>query len=62
MRYPIKSMSGEVMNEAFMGFSGFYGDRCFAFKNSASHRDGYLWTPGLNTRGLACHHRRIKSL
>jgi len=29
-------MSGEAMTEAFMGFSGFYGDRCFAFKNSAA--------------------------
>jgi uncharacterized protein YcbX len=33
-RYPVKSMSGEVLSEAFMGFSGFYGDRCFAFHNS----------------------------
>jgi len=31
-------MSGEPMNEAFMGFSGFYGDRCFAFKNSAARK------------------------
>jgi len=31
-------MSGEVMNEAFMGFSGFYGDRCFAFKNSSARK------------------------
>ena len=37
-RYPIKSMSGEAMTEAFMGFSGFYGDRCFAFKNSAARK------------------------
>jgi uncharacterized protein YcbX len=35
-RYPVKSMSGEELGEAFMGFSGFYGDRCFAFKNSAA--------------------------
>ena len=35
-RYPVKSMSGEAMPEAFMGFSGFYGDRCYAFKNSAA--------------------------
>ncbi len=35
-RYPVKSMSGEATTEAFMGFSGFYGDRCFAFKNSAA--------------------------
>jgi uncharacterized protein YcbX len=37
-RYPIKSMSGEAVNEAFMGFSGLYGDRCYAFKNSAARK------------------------
>ena len=26
------------MTEAFMGFSGFYGDRCYAFKNSAARK------------------------
>ena len=37
-RYPVKSMSGEAMAEAFMGFSGFYGDRCYAFRNSAARK------------------------
>ncbi len=37
-RYPIKSMSGEAMTEVFMGFSGLYGDRCFAFKNSSARK------------------------
>ena len=37
-RYPVKSMSGEAMTEVFMGFSGFYGDRCFAFKNSSARK------------------------
>ena len=37
-RYPVKSMSGEEMTELFMGFSGVYGDRCFAFKNSSSRK------------------------
>ena len=37
-RYPIKSMSGEAMNEVFIGFAGVYGDRCFAFKNSAARK------------------------
>ena len=37
-RYPVKSMSGEELTEVFMGFSGFYGDRCFAFKNSAARK------------------------
>ena len=37
-RYPVKSMSGETMSEAFVGFSGLYGDRCFAFKNSSGRK------------------------
>ena len=37
-RYPVKSMGGEEMPEAFMGFSGLYGDRCYAFKNSAARK------------------------
>jgi uncharacterized protein YcbX len=37
-RYPVKSMSGEAMAEVFMGFSGIYGDRCFAFKNSSARK------------------------
>jgi uncharacterized protein YcbX len=37
-RYPVKSMSGEEIPEAFMGFSGFYGDRCYAIKNSAARK------------------------
>jgi uncharacterized protein len=31
-------MSGKEMPELFMGFTGFYGDRCFAFKNSAARK------------------------
>jgi uncharacterized protein YcbX len=37
-RYPFKSMSGEELPEAFMGFAGIYGDRCYAFKNSAARK------------------------
>jgi hypothetical protein len=33
-RYPVKSMRGEELGEAFVGFAGVYGDRCFAFKCS----------------------------
>src|SRR5947208_7377354 len=35
-RYPVKSMRGEELDEAFAGFSGVYGDRFFVFKSSAS--------------------------
>jgi uncharacterized protein YcbX len=37
-RYPVKSMRGLEMPEVFMGFSGIYGDRCYAFKNSAARK------------------------
>jgi uncharacterized protein len=37
-RYPVKSMGGAEMPEVFMGFSGIFGDRCYAFKNSAARK------------------------
>lgn len=37
-RYPVKSMRGAEMPEVFMGFAGIYGDRCYAFKNSAARK------------------------
>lgn len=46
-RYPVKSMGGEALTEVFMGFSGIYGDRCFAFKNSSAGK-GF---PYLNATG-----------
>src|SRR5215831_135507 len=35
-RYPVKSMRGEELEEAFAGFAGIYGDRLFAFTSSGS--------------------------
>jgi hypothetical protein len=35
-RYPVKSMRGEELKEAFVGFSGIYGDRLYAFRSTAS--------------------------
>ena len=37
-RYPVKSMGGEMLKESFVGFSGVYGDRCYAFRNSAARK------------------------
>ena len=37
-RYPVKSMAGEEIAEAFLGFSGVYGDRCYAFRDTAGRR------------------------
>jgi hypothetical protein len=35
-RYPVKSMAGELLEAAFVGFSGVYGDRIYAFKSPAA--------------------------
>lgn len=37
-RYPVKSMAGEEISEAFVGFSGVYGDRCYAFRDAAARK------------------------
>jgi hypothetical protein len=35
-RYPVKSMRGEELQQAFAGFPGIYGDRVYAFRSSAA--------------------------
>ena len=35
-RYPVKSMRGEELKEAFVGYGGVYGDRVFAFESSTN--------------------------
>src|SRR4051794_27154016 len=44
-RYPVKSMRGEELREAFVGFAGVYGDRLFAFK-SAARPSGFPYLTG----------------
>ncbi len=44
-RYPVKGMRGEELPEAFMGFSGFYGDRCFAVRDD-NGRKGFPYLNG----------------
>src|SRR5690349_989249 len=41
-RYPVKSMRGEELQEAFIGFPGIYGDRLYAFCSSAAPK-GFPW-------------------
>jgi uncharacterized protein YcbX len=53
-RYPIKSMSGETLTEAFVGFSGVYGDRCYAFKNSAARKGFPYLNANVQPQMLLC--------
>lgn len=36
-RYPVKSMAGERLPSAFLGYAGVYGDRIHAFRSSLAH-------------------------
>lgn len=58
-RYPVKSMRGEEMDEAFAGFSGVYGDRCFAFRSSASPV-GFPWFTARDQRRLLQYRPRFR--
>ena len=44
-RYPVKSMRGEELDAAFLGFAGIYGDRLFAFRSAASPK-GFPYLTG----------------
>ncbi|MDQ2839716.1 MAG: MOSC domain-containing protein [Acidobacteriota bacterium] len=44
-RYPVKSMAGEELPEAYVGFAGIYGDRLYAFRSSAAPK-GFPYLTG----------------
>jgi uncharacterized protein len=54
-RYPVKSMSGAELPEVFMGFSGIYGDRSYAFKNSAARKGFPYLNANVQQRMLLYH-------
>jgi uncharacterized protein YcbX len=58
-RYPVKSMRGEELDEAFAGFSGVYGDRLFAFRSSASPK-GFPYLTGREQRRLLQYRPRFR--
>src|SRR5204863_5450912 len=35
-RYPVKSMRGEEIKQSYLGFSGVYGDRLYAFHDRSA--------------------------
>ena len=52
-RYPVKSMRGEELREAFVGFPGVYGDRLYAFRSSAAPK-GFPYLTGRSRRRCCC--------
>ncbi len=58
-RYPVKSMRGEELDEAFASYSGIYGDRVFAFKSSANHK-GFPYFTAREQRKLLQYRPRFR--
>ena len=65
-RYPVKSMRGEALPEAFVGFAGLYGDRVYAFRSSAAPK-GFPYLTGreqglmLRCRAAFRHPERMRT-
>src|SRR5258708_31315275 len=58
-RYPVKSMRGEELDEAFASYSGIYGDRVFAFRSSANHK-GFAYFTAREQRRLLRYRPRFR--
>jgi uncharacterized protein YcbX len=59
-RYPVKSMRGEELEEAFLGFPGIYGDRLYAFRNSASPK-GFPYLTGRQLQEMVRYRPRFRN-
>ena len=53
-RYPVKSMRGEEVTEAFVGFAGVHGDRIYSFRSSASPA-GFPYFTGREFPGMLAY-------
>jgi uncharacterized protein YcbX len=58
-RYPVKSMRGEELAEAFIGFAGVYGDRLFAFKSSGRPA-GFPYLTGREQESMLLYRPRFR--
>ena len=58
-RYPVKSMRGEELSEAFIGFAGVYGDRLFAFR-SAGRPSGFPYLTGREQMKMVLYRPRFR--
>ncbi|MBI3474462.1 MAG: MOSC domain-containing protein [Acidobacteria bacterium] len=58
-RYPVKSMRGEELQEAFVGFPGVYGDRLYAFRSAASP-PGFPWLTAREQEAMLLYRPRYR--
>ncbi len=59
-RYPVKSMRGEKVESAFVGFAGVYGDRLYAFRSSAAAA-GFPYLTAREQARLLLHQPRFRN-
>ena len=57
-RYPVKSMRGEQLNEAFVGYAGVHGDRLYAFGSTKSPA-GFPYLTGRENRAMVTYAPRF---
>ena len=58
-RYPVKSMRGEALAEAFIGFPGVYGDRLYAVR-SAAQPAGFPYLTGREQEQMLLYRPRFR--
>jgi uncharacterized protein YcbX len=58
-RYPVKSMRGEQIAEAFLGFAGVYGDRLYAFRDAAAQK-GFPFLTGREQEGMLLYQPKFR--
>jgi uncharacterized protein len=58
-RYPVKSMAGEELEAAFVGFAGLMGDRAYAFVRAPGPK-GFPWHTGREQEDLVLYRPRYR--
>jgi uncharacterized protein YcbX len=58
-RYPVKSMRGEKLEDAYLGYSGVFGDRLYAFHDTAAPK-GFPYLTGREQETMLLHVPRFR--
>lgn len=58
-RYPVKSMAGEALEQAFVGYAGLFGDRACAFLNAAAP-EGFPFLTARNNGQMLLYRPRFR--
>lgn len=60
-RYPVKSMSGETLDEIFVAFAGLMGDRLYGIIKSGGN-PGFPWYTARDQESLLLYKPRYEGL